>query len=326
VPTPAEAQPTEVVPTPAEAPPTEVVPTEAVLAPAATQAAVVPAPAVAPVAVVAVPAVAATPSAPTRRKRDRVLGTVGQVFGIVGLVVCLLLVVGVVVGRGWAVGAVDDVSATIDAEIAKADPLLSQAGAKLGEVSGRVSAVGDLAAAVAANPSPGGDAASGIRTVLGTVSEKYQALRSQYADVRESVVSIIGRLQTLDRIVPGLSIPQGPVDALAALDARLQEFDSSVNGLLTIDPGNGPVNKAAAAISQGASDINARLGALQNGIVDVQGRVSTLRAKISDATGTIKLGITLGSIGTILLLLYLALLNWVLFRHSGEIRRKTSAA
>jgi hypothetical protein len=27
----------------------------------------------------------------------------------------------------------------------------------------------------------------------------------------------------------------------------------------------------------------------------------------------------------VVLLLYLALLHWVLFRHSGEIRRKTSA-
>ena len=267
---------------------------------------------------------AAAPS-PTRRRRDRVLGTVGQVFGIVGIVVCLVLVVGAVVGREWAVGTVDDVAAAVDAQIAKADPLLTQASATVGEISGRVSTVGDVAAGVAADPSPGGAVADSLRTVLATVSDRYQALRTNYGDVREAVVSMVDRLQTLGRIVPGVSIPQGPVDALAALDTRLQAFDAKVTGLITIDPGQGPVNKAAAAIAQAASDVNTKLTDLQGGIGDVQQRVSTLRTRISDAAGTMKMGITLGEIGSILVFLYLALLNWVLFRHSGEIRRRTSA-
>jgi hypothetical protein len=260
-----------------------------------------------------------------RKRRDRVLGTVGQLLGIVGLVVCLLLVVGAVVGREWAVGTVDDVSTAVDAQIAKVDPLLTQASAKVGEISGRVGAVGDIAAGIAADPSPGGAVADTLRSGLATVSDRYQALRANYADVRESVVSMVDRLQTLGRIVPGVSIPQGPIDALAALDTRLQAFDAKVSGLITIDPGQGPVNRAAAAISQAANDINAKILDLQGGIGDVQQRVSTLRTRISDAAGTIKTGITLGEIGSILLLLYLAFLNWVLFRHSGEIRRKVSA-
>jgi hypothetical protein len=262
---------------------------------------------------------------PTRRRRDRILGTAGQVVGIVGLVVCLLLVVGDVFAREWAVSTVDDVSAAVDAQISKVDPILSQASARVGEVQGRVATVADLAATVAANPSPGGAVADTLRTALASVSERYQTLRSNYADVRESVVSMVDRLKTLDRILPGFSVPQGPVDALAALDARLQEFDSNVNGLITIDPGNGPVNQAAAAISQKAGEIDARIQGVQGGLGDVQQRLSALQTKLSDTAGTLKMAITLGTVGTIILLLYLALLHWVLFRHSGEIRRKTSA-
>lgn len=165
-----------------------------------------------------------------------------------------------------------------------------------------------------------------LRGALASVSDRYQALRSNYVDLRGSVQSVVDRLQTLDRLVPGFSIPQGPVDALAALDARLQAFDEKVTGLITIEPGQGPVNQAAAAIAQAASDINTKITDLQGGIGDVQQRVSALRTKLSDTAGTIKVGITLGSLGTILLLLYLALLNWVLFRHSEEVRRRTSAA
>jgi hypothetical protein len=254
-----------------------------------------------------------------------VLGTVGQVLGIVGIVVCLVLVVGAVVGREWAVGTVDDVSAAVDAQIAKADPLLTQASAKVGEISGRVGAVADIAAGIAANPSPGGAVADTLRTGLATVSDRYQTLRTNYADMRESVVSMVDRLKTLDRLVPGFSIPQGPVDALSALDTRLREFDSKVTGLITIDPGQGPVNQAAAAIALKAGEIDTRITDLQSGIGEVQQRVSTLRTKLSDTAGTIKLGVTLGAVGTFFVLLYLALLHWVLFRHSGEIRTKKPA-
>jgi len=263
--------------------------------------------------------------APLRKRRDRVLGTAGQVVGVVGIVVCLLLVVGMVVGRSWAVGTVDDVTAAVDAQIAKADPLLTQASAKVGEISGRVGAVADIAAGIAANPSPGGSVADTLRAGLASVSDRYQTLRANYADVRETVVSMVDRLQTLGRIVPGVSIPQGPIDALSALDARLQAFDAKVTGLITIDPGNGPVNQAAAAIASAVSDVNTKLTDLQGGIGDVQDRVSTLRTRLSDAASTIKLAITLGAFGSVLLFLYLAFLHWVLFRHSGEIRRKASA-
>ena len=91
------------------------------------------------------------------------LGTVGQVAGVLGIVVCLLLVIGVIIGDVWAVRTVDDVAAAIDAKIAKADPLLTQASAKVGEISGRVSTVADIAAGIAADPSPGGAVADTLR-------------------------------------------------------------------------------------------------------------------------------------------------------------------
>jgi prefoldin subunit 5 len=307
---------------PAETPPAEVPPA----ADAAPPPDVPPAPDAAPPPDVhPAPGAAATEAPPPRRRRDRVLGSIGQVVGVVGIVVCLLLVIGVIVGDVWAVRTVDDVAAAIDAKIAKAEPLLDQASAKVGEISGRVSTVADIAAGIAADPSPGGAVADALRAGLATVSDRYQTLRSNYAGVRESIQSVVDRLQTLDRLVPGISIPQGPADALAALDARLQEFDAKVTGLITIDPGQGPVNQAAAAIAQKAGDINTKITDLQGGIGDVQQRVSALRTKLSDTAGTMKLGVTLGAFGSILLLFYLALLHWVLFRHSGEIRRRQPA-
>ncbi len=42
-----------------------------------------------------------------------------------------------------------------------------------------------------------------------------------------------------------------------------------VSGLITIGPGQGPVNNAAAAIAQGASDINARIADVQSVIAGI---------------------------------------------------------
>jgi len=58
----------------------------------------------------------------------------------------------------------------------------------------------------------------------------------------------------------------------------------------------------------------------------VQQRIAALEARLSDTASTIRTAITLGSIVAILLLLYSAFLHWVLYRHSGEIRRGKPAA
>ncbi len=287
---------------------------------------IVPAADAAPVPVVAAAPAPPAPPATTRRKRDRILGTTGQVVGIVGIVVCFVLIAGVVFGRGWAVSTVSDVTATIDAKITEVSPVLTQAHSTVGEISGKVSTVADIAAGIAADPNPGGQFAQTLRDAVSGVNDRYQSLRAGYAGIRETALSIIDKLQTLDRIIPGLTIPQGPIDALNTFDARLQEFDAKVNDLLTIDPGNGPVNQAAAKISAAASGIDSKLQDVQDGITAVDDRVTQLRTDITNVADTVNLVITLATVFIIVLLLYMALLHWVLFRHSGEIRRKRIAA
>jgi hypothetical protein len=277
-----------------------------------------------------VPVVAPAPEAPAppvqhRRKRDRILGTTGQVIGVVGIIVCLALVLGVVFARGYAVSMVDDVTANIDTQIAKVNPILLQANSTVGEISGKVSTVADIAAGIAADPTPGGDIAQTLRNAISGVNERYQALREGYAGIRETALSIIDKLQTLDRIIPGLAIPQGPIDALNTFDANLQQFDAKVNDLLTIEPGTGPANQAAAKIAEAATAIDSRLQAVQDGITQVDDRVTQLRTDVKNTAGTVNMIINVVTVFIVLLLLYMLVLHWVLFRHSGEIRTKRVA-
>ena len=212
----------------------------------------------------------------------------------------------------------DDLTATVDAKITELSPILTQAHTTVGEVSGKVGTVADIAAGIAADPNPGGQLAQTLRDAISGVNDRYQSLREGYAGVRETALSIIDKLQTLDSIIPGLTIPQGPIDALNTFDARLQEFDTKVNDLLTIDPGTGPVNQAAEKISVAASGIDSKLQDVQGAITQVDDRVTQLRTDIANVADTVNLVITLVTVFIVVLLLYLALLHWVLFRHSGE--------
>ena len=96
---------------------------------------------------------------------------------------------------------------------------------------------------------------------------------------------------------------------------------AKVTDLITVDPGQGPVNQAAATVAQTATDIRpASTGSRPRSRRAAASR--RLRAKLASTADTMKFGITLGAVGTILLLIYVAFLHWVLFRHSGERRKR----
>jgi hypothetical protein len=272
-------------------------------------------PAAEPVAIAA-----ETPAAPTRR--NRWLGRAGQVVGIVGIAVCIGLAVGVLLGRGWAVDTVDDLAMTVDAQIARADPLLADATTKISEVSGRVSTVSDIAQRIADTPNPAPGAGDGLRSGLATLSDRYLALRTTYADAKETATSMIDRLETLDRLVPAIEIPQGPIDALAALDQRVTEIDETVMGIISVDLEGQPVRTAAAAVVEKAAEVDAKLARVTAGIEQVEQRLDTLQAEVAAMADTASTAITVGTLGAILLLAWIAVLHWILFRHSSEIRAR----
>src|SRR4051794_1032542 len=97
------------------------------------------------------------------RRRNRTLGFAGQVAGIFGIVLCLLLGVASLYGRGWATDSVDSVSQRVDQAISRALPPLTSASSLVTDVSQRVGEVADAADGVAAEPTAGGTLLTGLR-------------------------------------------------------------------------------------------------------------------------------------------------------------------
>ena len=296
------------------------VPGPAAVPPSDTTAAASPTP-TAP----AVPAAQAAPATPPPAGGSK-LAIVGQVVGIAGIVVCLALAVGVLLGRGWAVDQVTSVSATIDETLAEGVPLLDSASTKVSDVQEQVVALEAAAIAVTGNPNPAPALANALSERLSGVSERYLELRTTYASARENIVSAVQRLQMLDRLVPGIEIPQGPIDALTALDERVQELDASLSGIIGPNGVVDSIQGAAQRIAERIDQADELLAKAEAGLEEAQAKLTETRTRIASTTATITTGISIGSIGLVVVFLYLALLHWILFRYASERRAGRPAA
>jgi hypothetical protein len=250
------------------------------------------------------------------------LGATGQIAGIIGVVVCLLLIVGVILARGWLVDRVTGIEGTMDTAVTKGISLADDASSRVSQVAGRVGAVADAASALSSDPNPAPQLTQALLTQLSGVSDRYLALRQSYADARETVVAGIDRLDTLDRLLPFFSVPQGPVDALQSLDAKARSLDTAIMGMLNA-PGANAANALAGAVAEHASNAEAALTQVSTDLDGLSGRLQELRSDIAAKADQSRTIITLVALLFIAGLLYLAFLHIVLFRASGGLRRRT---
>jgi hypothetical protein len=250
----------------------------------------------------------------------RVASVGGRALGIVGVAVAIVLAIVVLLGRGWAVDKVHSVAASIDDALARGIPLLDQVDGRIATVNDRLGAVGAAATAVANGTNTPPPVAQRLSSALSSVSEQYLALRASYAEARARIVSAADRLQTLDAIVPFITIPQGPVDSLQALDDRVQALDASVMAIMDANvaatAGTAVVDRVAKAQTT-LADVQARLAA-------VEARLQQTRANVASAADRISAVITLLALVLVLALAYAAFLHVVLFRAAGR-RGATSA-
>jgi hypothetical protein len=259
----------------------------------------------------------------------RILGGAAQVAGVMGIAMCLLSVVGAVVGRGWAMDTVGDVATGIDAHVARAEPLVATGADKVGQVSGIVDSIVVASEAVAADPNPSPGVIDDIRTKVADLEARYLELRAQYAELREQIVSASNLLTTLDRLAPALSLPQGPGETLQEIDGWIQEIDARVAEIISFlasNPLQSAVRAWASSIAERVSGVAERVDRVEVAIAQVQPRLTALRADLAAKAARTENLITLGAFGLVLVLLYLALVHAVLFVHGGEVRRGNAVA
>lgn len=257
-------------------------------------------------------------------QRGRILRMTAQTAGAVGIVVSLVLVVVVILGRGWAIDRVDAVGLRIDNGLAKGVPLLDTASQKVSNVAGRVGVVVDALEAEAANPGPIPALLQNLVTKANDVSERYLELRATYTDARAKLAGVLDTLRTLDRLVPGIDIPDAPVDALTSLDEKLLELDGTVMSVIGALPDVGD-GQAIAALAEQAARLETALTTVTAGLDEAEAKLTALRAEVAETADTIRTVITIATIVLVLAFLYSALLHWVLYRSGRDMRRSGGA-
>ncbi len=261
---------------------------------------------------------AAATTAPKRRRR---LGGVGQVVGVIGFVLSLVLAFGALAGSAWLTGQIEAVAVTVDARIADGQPKLDTLSAKVAEIKVTVDDVVALADGAAQATAPADGLIAGLRDRLDGLANRYTELRTAYTDLREKVTGALSSLQLLERVIPGFTVPQGPMEALAALDARVQELDTAITGVLDTKFDGTPLRDAAALVSEKVGMVSTGLGTVVGVIDDTSAKLTQARADITAAVSQLTSYIMIGGVLVMLLFLYMAFLHWVLFRTSRAVGR-----
>jgi hypothetical protein len=290
-----------------------------------------PAPAVAPVAPVAPAAPGATApvaaaatgvsDAGRPRGRRRAIGRAGQVVGIIGLVLSFVLAAGALVGTAWVADQINAVASEVDSKIAEGQPKLDTLTEKVSQIKAVVDEVVAAADAATQAVAPDDGLLAGLQDRVNNLASGYANLRNSYGDLRESIAGAVGTLQTLDRIIPGFDVPQGPIDALQGLDARVQELDATISGVLDTTFDGSALRDAAQAVSEKVGRVADGLDTVL-GIIDEAGaKLTQARTDIANAASLITSILRFSGVVIALLFVYIAFLHWVLFRTSRAIHR-----
>jgi hypothetical protein len=258
-----------------------------------------------------------------RRAGAGVLAGIARGLGALGVLGGVALAVLVLVGRGRASERVGEIAATIDGGLAQGLLPLASARERVGGIEALVDGVGDAVRQRAADSEVVAGAREALLAKAAALSDRYLALRSTYAEGRERLVAALERLHTLDRSLPAVSIPAGPVAALAALDQEVRSLDRRILDLLAAVAAEGQLAEGLAAQ---VDAIRGTFGRVGIGLEGARTRIEALRAEVAHAADRVHRLLTIAAAALALLLLYGAFLHAVLYRHAARGGRSAPQA
>ena len=243
---------------------------------------------------------AAAPDEPRPGRRSSVV----RVFAWIGLGLSVLLAIGILFGRTWIAGYVDDVFATVDGTVANGSTVVALTTGRLEErvadLDALVTDLGTTAATVTVPPA--------IAQRATGIADRFGQIRDGWVAVRARIDAALATLAQIDRALPFVDLPPGPTEQLAALDQRIADIDANISALRTGATARvGDILSGATAL-RGAVDRVTEVGTrIEEGLAAVEDRLDRAHDTID----------TLMWLTTALLLLlvgYVALLNVLLIR------------
>ena len=249
-----------------------------------------------PEATGAVPAAAQAPERGRRKTR-----AAAQAAGVLGLLVCAVLAIGVLIAHGWISDAIGGVFETADRQIERGSTIVELASDRVQE---RVTDIDDFIANVSAI-TPGANIPPALAARAATVADRYDAVRNQFAELRARVESGLETVRQVARLVPFIDLPTLPTEELAALDARLQQFDDSVSRLREA----GVASVAVERVVEGATNLRGTIDQVADLGDRIQTRLDEAQQRLDQANSRLDGFLWILTLILLLLVGYIAILN-----------------
>jgi hypothetical protein len=225
-----------------------------------------------------------------------------QLLGFTGSAVCLVLAVGILLGRSWVSVAVGDAFVTADSSIADGLLSIDDAAASLAAGTAALDEVlGDLGLLASTAPIP-----DAVAERISTIADAYAPARDRYVAAREQAAAALRYVQLAARVVPDVELPTGLADALRTADARLTGIDAALAGLRKT--ARSTVGEAAAA----ATGLRDAISAAADSARTIRAEADDLRGRITAVNARVDRVLWIGTGGLLLAVGYVLLLNAVI--------------
>jgi len=244
----------------------------------------------------------------------RFLGWLATLLGVIGVVVCLVVAVGVWVVRPPVTDKTHEIAAIVTDGLQQVNDLADVATARLGKASDSLGNITALLDSVATSPLVDTAVGTKIRDLVsGFVEGPYASVHQDVAGLRQRLTSIAGVVQRLDAAIPGIELPGVVTDTIDNVDAKLTTLDTTVASINDV-AGNGvTTGQQVANLSTQVGNVKDVVDAIVPAIGAAQTQVTEAQKKVDHVSGRVDRWITWGALGVSIVALYLLMLNLLLF-------------
>jgi septation ring formation regulator EzrA len=235
-----------------------------------------------------------------------------MIAGALGALVCVLAIVVVVSGRSWVQERVDvlqnSAQQTLDQAIAVGDQAIE--GLEAGAQS--ITEIKTQAEGLAANPALDEAALTALQQRLAPVAERYGNLRERYVTFREKATNFGDTVRRLERLIPGLELPDAPGDLINGIDQTLTGLDQAANDLSSRAAERTGASATATAIAAAATRLEEGFANATQLATNIRTNVAEMKDSVAGVSDHVSLWLTYGTVAVSLLFVWILVLNLAL--------------
>lgn len=249
---------------------------------------------------------------PTQRAPRKAVAA--KIAGIVGVVVCVLIIVVVWFGLGTVSQAVDDLGNSVNAGFDRAIAATDTVAGGLDAAVASIDSMRADAVELASSATPDLERLSSLQARLGQFADSYREMRVRYAEARENVISVTSTLQHVSRLIPGTRVPEGVGDTLTAVDAKLQAIDDAIVSTWTSLSEAQPGKAVADALAARATPVQDAISGAATAVHGLSTNLEGVQARADSTVDSIRTILLAAAIALSALFIWVLVLNIALWR------------